>query len=44
MMLYFDTSFVVPYILPETTSGRVQQFLATHHADELAISHWVRAL
>jgi uncharacterized protein len=42
MMLYFDTSFIVPYILPEATSGRVQRFFSEHHADELAISDWTR--
>lgn len=41
-MLYFDTSFLVPYILPEATSGRVQQFFHAHQRDELAISHWTR--
>ncbi len=41
-MLYFDTSFIVPYILPEATSSRVQAFFREHHADELAISDWTR--
>ena len=41
-MLYFDTSFVVPYILPEATSNRIQKFFEQHHADELTTSHWTR--
>lgn len=41
-MLYFDTSFIVPYILPEATSNRIQQFFAGHQSQELAISHWTR--
>jgi len=41
-MLYFDTSFIVPYILPEATSGRIQQFFKDHHAAELTISDWTR--
>lgn len=31
-MLYFDTSFIVAYILPEATSSRVQNFFSEHHA------------
>lgn len=42
MMLYFDTSFIVPLFLPEATSERVQQFFQRVQADELAISHWSR--
>jgi uncharacterized protein len=41
-VLYFDTSFIVPYILPEATSGRIQAFFNEHPADELAISDWTR--
>lgn len=41
-MLYFDTSFVVPYILPEATSNRVQRFFRDHGNEQLAISHWTR--
>jgi predicted nucleic acid-binding protein len=41
-MLYFDTSFIVPYILPEATSNRVQSFFSEHHADALAVSDWTR--
>ncbi len=41
-MLYFDTSFIVPYILPEATSNRIQEFLGEHHAEQLTISDWTR--
>lgn len=41
-MLYFDTSFIVPYILPEATSSRIQQFFREHDGEELTISHWTR--
>jgi predicted nucleic acid-binding protein len=41
-MLYFDTSFVVPFILPEPTSSRIQQFFSEHQNEELAISDWTR--
>ena len=41
-MLYFDTSFLVPYILPEATSERVQEFFRMHAGESLALSHWTR--
>lgn len=41
-MLYFDTSFIVPYILPEATSSRVQRLFVDQQTAELAISHWTR--
>jgi uncharacterized protein len=41
-MLYFDTSFVVPLILPEATSDRVERFLRRRRTEALAISHWSR--
>lgn len=41
-MFYFDTSFIVPYVLPERTSSDVQQFFQQHQNEELAISHWTR--
>ena len=39
-MLYFDTSFVIPFILPEPTSNLVERFLARIRSEALAISHW----
>ena len=41
-MLYFDTSFIVPYILPEAISNRVQRFFVDHQSEELTIIHWTR--
>jgi predicted nucleic acid-binding protein len=41
-MLYFDTSFLIPYILPESTSSRVQQFFVDQQSEGLTISHWTR--
>ena len=41
-MLYFDTSFLVPLILIEPTSTRIQRFLSRQEAGELAISQWTR--
>jgi uncharacterized protein len=42
MMLYFDTSFIVPYILPEASSSRIQQFFLECQSADLTISHWTR--
>ncbi len=41
-MLYFDTSFLVPLVLPETTSDRIAAFIRKLNLDELAVSHWTR--
>ena len=41
-MLYFDTSFLVPLILPESTSDKVAHFFRGLPAAELAVSHWTR--
>ena len=41
-MLYFDTSFMVPYVLPEAASNRIQQFFKEHSGEDLAISQWTR--
>lgn len=41
-MHYFDTSFLVPLILPEATSDRIAKFLGGLPARELAVSHWTR--
>ena len=41
-MLYFDTSFLVPLVLAEATSSRVERFMARMPTGELAISHWTR--
>ncbi len=41
-MLYFDTSFLVPLILEEPTSGRIERFLRRQRTEALATSHWTR--
>lgn len=38
-MLYFDTSFMVPYFLPEAASPRVEAFLRRLETG-LAVSQW----
>ena len=42
-MVYFDTSFLAPLILPEATSTRIEKFVRRLPAGELATSHWSRA-
>ena len=39
---YFDTSFLVPLILPEATSEAVASFLGGLPAGQFAVSHWTR--
>jgi uncharacterized protein len=39
-VIYFDTSFVAPLVLPEPTSHSVTAFVRTLPSDELAVSHW----
>ncbi len=41
-MLYFDTSFLVPLILPEKTSTRIATFIRELPAEQLTVSHWTR--
>ena len=41
-MRYFDTSFLVPLILPEATSEPISGFLEALPGDDLAVSHWTR--
>ena len=41
-MLYFDTSFLVPLILPEATSDKIALFVARLPAEDFAVSHWTR--
>jgi predicted nucleic acid-binding protein len=42
-MNYFDTSFLVPLILPEATSDKVSKFLRNLPAEDLSVSHWTLA-
>lgn len=41
-MLYFDTSFLAPLILQESTSAKIEKFMTGLPPGELAISHWAR--
>ena len=41
-MLYFDTSFLAPLILQESSSTKIEAFFAKLKADELYVSHWTR--
>jgi predicted nucleic acid-binding protein len=41
-MLYFDTSFLVPLILPEATSDKIGAFVGALPVDQLTVSHWTR--
>lgn len=42
-MLYFDTSFLAPLILEESTSSKIETFFAQQQFGQLCISHWMRA-
>ena len=41
-MLYFDTSFLVPLIVPEATSDKIAAFVRGLSAEEFTVSHWTR--
>ena len=41
-MLYFDTSFLAPLILPEATSDQIAAFVDRLPAEEFTVSHWTR--
>jgi uncharacterized protein len=41
-VLYFDTSFLVPLLLQEQTSAKVERLLVGLAGEELTISHWTR--
>ena len=41
-MLYFDTSFLAPLILPEATSGKITAFVRELPAAQFTVSHWTR--
>ena len=41
-MRYFDTSFLVPLILPEAASDPIAGFLEHLTAEDLAVSQWTR--
>lgn len=39
-MIYFDTSFLAPLIIPEETSKQVHAFFAKASSQEMATSYW----
>ncbi len=41
-MLYFDTSFLAPLILPEATSEKIAKFIGELPLEKLTVSHWTR--
>ncbi|MGB8151732.1 MAG: type II toxin-antitoxin system VapC family toxin [Candidatus Cybelea sp.] len=41
-MLYLDTSFLAPLVLPESTSDRIAAFVRRLPVEELTVSHWTR--
>ena len=41
-MLYFDTSFLAPLILPEATSDKIAALVRSLPAAEFTVSHWTR--
>lgn len=41
-MLYFDTSFLAPLILPEATSEKIAAFVGELPAEQFKVSHWTR--
>jgi predicted nucleic acid-binding protein len=41
-MLYFDTSFLAPLILEESTSTKIEAFFAKLPSGEFYVSHWTR--
>jgi uncharacterized protein len=41
-VFYFDTSFLVPLIIPEPTSDKIATFVGRLPTEEFAVSHWTR--
>jgi predicted nucleic acid-binding protein len=41
-VLYFDTSFLAPLVLPESTSDKIAAFARSLPVEELTVSHWTR--
>jgi len=41
-MLYFDTSFLAPLILPEATSDKVAAYVGRLSGEPFTVSHWTR--
>jgi uncharacterized protein len=41
-VIYFDTSFLAPLILPEATSDEIAAFFHGLPTEEFTVSHWTR--
>jgi predicted nucleic acid-binding protein len=41
-MVYFDTSFIAPLIIPEAASAQIEAFVRQLFPGTLAVSHWTR--
>jgi predicted nucleic acid-binding protein len=41
-MIYFDTSFLAPLVLPEATSDAIAEYVRGLSADQFTVSHWTR--
>jgi predicted nucleic acid-binding protein len=41
-VIYFDTSFLAPLVLPESTSDKIAAFVRRLPVEELTVSHWTR--
>lgn len=41
-MLYFDTSFLVPLVLPEAASDAIAEYVRGLPSDPFTVSHWTR--
>lgn len=41
-MFYFDTSFLVPLVLPEATSDKIAAFVRELNIEQFTVSHWIR--
>lgn len=41
-MLYFDTSFLAPLILPEATSEKITELIRDLNDEQLTVSQWTR--
>ena len=41
-MIYFDTSFLAPLVLPEATSDAIAEYVRGLPAEQFTVSHWTR--
>jgi uncharacterized protein len=41
-MIYLDTSFIAPIVLPEASSEVIEAFMCRRTPGEIVVSHWTR--